>query len=297
MMNLHPNDNLPPDIYPLDASQRDVKASEPSGITLSRQTLLAMGLLAVATLAGGAYAAYAFARAQPEKNALPMTPQPPVAASPMTPPPPASPASPMPPPPVGAAAVPMGGSAAASAHPFADKSAEWLQENLPKLRDLAMQNPSAENLENFKFAQQMVLEKSEGLLAVASLVANAPPNARIGQDEVPPLPKPDPNADVMSKMDLVLQSMNEMKQEVKTLRAQVRKTEANVQMARAHSPAPSELMALTIAEVTPFAAVIVDRGRKVTVRVGEKIPGGAVFQGFDPVSRQFKTDQGAFLMP
>ena len=292
MMNLKPTDNLPPDIYPLDASQRELKATESSGITLSRQTLLAMGLVAVATLAGGAYAAYAFARAQPEKITLPMTPQPPVAAGPMTPPPPASP---MPPPPsVGAASV---ASATVSAHPFADKSAEWLQENLPKLRDLAMEKPSSENLENFKFAQQMVLEKTEGLLAVASLVANAPPNARIGQDQVPPPPQPDPNADVMNKMDLVLQSMNDLKQEVKTLRAQVRKTEANVQMARAHSPAPSELMALTIAEVTPFAAVMVDRGRKVTVRVGEKMPGGAVFQGFDPVSRQFKTDQGAFLMP
>jgi hypothetical protein len=292
MMNSNSTDNLPPDMYPLDASQSEVKAAQPSGITLSRQTLVAMGLLAVAALAGGAYAAYAFARALPEKNALPMTSHPPVAAGPMTPPPPASP---MPPPPsVGAASV---ASATVSAHPFADKSAEWLQENLPKLRDLAMEKPSSENLENFKFAQQMVLEKTEGLLAVASLVANAPPNARIGQDQVPPPPQPDPNADVMNKMDLVLQSMNDLKQEVKTLRAQVRKIEANVQMARAHSPAKSELMALTVAEVSPFAAVLVDRGRKVTVRVGEKLPGGAVFQGFDPVSRQFKTDQGAFLMP
>jgi hypothetical protein len=295
MMNSNSTDNLPPDMYPLDASPSEVKAAQPSGITLSRQTLLAMGLLTVAALAGGAYAAYAFASAQLAKNALPMTSHPPVAAGPMTPPPPASP---MPPPPsVGAASVPVGASAAASTHPFADKSAEWLQENLPKLRDLAMEKPSSENLENFKFAQQMVLEKSEGLLTVASLVANAPPNARIGQDQAPPPPQPDPNADVMNKMDLVLQSVNDLKQEVKTLRAQVRKTEANVQMARAHSPAKSELMALTIAEVTPFAAVMVDRGRKVTVRVGEKLPGGAVFQGFDPVSRQFKTDQGAFLMP
>lgn len=54
-------------------------------------------------------------------------------------------------------------------------STEWLRENMPKLRDLAIDNPTKENVANYMYAQRVVLDKAQNFAqAVKEVVATDP---------------------------------------------------------------------------------------------------------------------------
>lgn len=54
-------------------------------------------------------------------------------------------------------------------------STAWLRENMPKLRDLAIDNPTKENVANYMYAQRVVLDKSQNFSqAVKEVVATDP---------------------------------------------------------------------------------------------------------------------------
>ncbi len=54
-------------------------------------------------------------------------------------------------------------------------STEWLRENMPKLRDIAIDNPTKENVANYMYAQRVVLDKSQNFAsAVKEVVATDP---------------------------------------------------------------------------------------------------------------------------
>ncbi len=54
-------------------------------------------------------------------------------------------------------------------------STEWLRENMPKLRDLAIDNPTRENVANYMYAQRVVLDKAQNFSqAVKEVVATDP---------------------------------------------------------------------------------------------------------------------------
>ena len=111
-------------------------------------------------------------------------------------------------------------------------------------------------------------------------------------------PAPSPaSEEVLNKVGEVLEAMKELKEEVKTLRAQVRRADAGSSKPKAEPMAKSEMIAVTVVEVSPTALILMTDGRKVTLRIGEKMPGGAVFLGFDQSARKLKTDQGDFTIP
>jgi hypothetical protein len=95
----------------------------------------------------------------------------------------------------------------------------------------------------------------------------------------------------------VLDAMKELKEEVKVLRAQVRRTEVSSSKSKAEPVAKSDLIAITVVEVSPTLLTLMSEGKKVTLRIGEKMPGGAVFLGFDQTARKLRTDQGDFAIP
>jgi hypothetical protein len=155
---------------------------------------------------------------------------------------------------------------------------------------------------------QMTAQAIEAVAAAANLAQPGASQSAIGTSTkpteltaaqiamTPPALSP-ANKEVLSKVGEVLESMKELKEEVKTLRAQVRRADALSSKLKAEPVARSEMIAVTVVEVSPTVLTLVSEGKKVTLRIGEKMPGGAVFLGFDQGARKLKTDQGDFTIP
>lgn len=82
-------------------------------------------------------------------------------------------------------------------------------------------------------------------------------------------------------------------------KAQVRRAAQAQVTARQPQVGQDPVVALSVLEVNQERVVVVDRAKpdvKFAVAQGARLPGGAVFIGFDPQTWLLKTDQGEFLI-
>lgn len=84
------------------------------------------------------------------------------------------------------------------------------------------------------------------------------------------------------------------------LKAQTRRAaQAQLRARATQQSEQEEVVALSVLEVTQERVVVVDRAKpdvKFAVAQGARLPGGAVFIGYDPNTRLLRTDQGDFLI-
>jgi len=103
----------------------------------------------------------------------------------------------------------------------------------------------------------------------------------------------DSSAELMKKVDQLIASTATLQGEIKSLRTQV------TRLSRASEvPAPAApLVALTILEVDQRSVVVSDGSARRTVKLGERLPGGAIFMGYDQATKQMRTDRGTVQIP
>jgi hypothetical protein len=59
----------------------------------------------------------------------------------------------------------------------------------------------------------------------------------------------------------------------------------------------AEYVSLSVLKINALSVVVSDSIRQYTVTPGAQLPGGAIYIGFDTISRVMKTDQGDFIIP
>lgn len=103
-----------------------------------------------------------------------------------------------------------------------------------------------------------------------------------------------------AKIEALIAMTSELQAEVKALRGQVGNVSSAIRSNRnaaASGAQSSPMVALSILDVTAQAVVVSDGKARQTVRVGERLPGGAVFMGYDAETKQMRTDRGVIQIP
>jgi hypothetical protein len=105
------------------------------------------------------------------------------------------------------------------------------------------------------------------------------------------------NEELNAKMEALIVMTGELQNEIKSMKSQVGVIARNSKQAATPRAAPQSMIALNVIDVTPLRVVVTDGKERHVVRIGERLPGGAVFMGYDEQTRDLKTDRGMIQIP
>lgn len=121
------------------------------------------------------------------------------------------------------------------------------------------------------------------------------------QIQVQPIPEMVPplafsNEELNAKIEALIVMTGELQGEIKQMKRQVGVIAKNTKGSPSRA-APASMIALNIIDVNALRVIVEDGKARSVVRVGESLPGGAIFMGFDNNTRLMRTDRGIIQIP
>jgi hypothetical protein len=169
-------------------------------------------------------------------------------------------------------------------------------ETIPKAPDI---DASAPSLEVFISSTGEVVPSAPVKEAGAPTIANSD----VVVEHTIPIEVVDPLLKLSEKVTQLKLELAQAKQQLADLeKVSVAKFEPKAISRAKTKTAPkeqsqAEYVSLSVLKINALSVVVSDSIRQYTVTPGAQLPGGAIYIGFDTISRVMKTDQGDFIIP